>query len=484
MTPIARETLKSFLRVNYSDLLKELACLTITPLQVTDPQGEVLVAGLHGQQDDSAKPANSAERLDQVPIKMNGETYGFVTFPSDQAQCRTVVESLASQIGRHYSTVCDLDHMTSQLSDSFDEINLLYRFSEILHPDRNISSTFRNLMRETAELLEGRILVLHDAQKGHFEWSNATGSEFNAMQQWLSEHPPKFASVFERLIEGRAKGPLAARVPGSLDTPHGPAHYTLSPVRTHEELSGFVAIVRGESEPPFETGELRLLECLAEELSSATTARHLYQELQDMLFNTVKSLVAAVDAKDEYTRGHSERVYQLSILLGEQLELGADDQRSLSWAALLHDVGKIAIGREILNKPGRLTNEEFAVIKTHPERGVRVLEPIPQLQKILPVIMHHHERYDGNGYPAGLEAEDIPLASRIIAVADTFDAMASSRAYRPAQDLEVVLDEIKRCTGTQFDPHVAEAFLELAKSGKIAEIMACQTEEGGDQKAA
>jgi HD-GYP domain-containing protein (c-di-GMP phosphodiesterase class II) len=189
-----------------------------------------------------------------------------------------------------------------------------------------------------------------------------------------------------------------------------------------------------------------------------------------MLFHTVRGLVAAIDAKDEYTRGHSERVHHVSILIAKRLGLSAEEIRRVSWAAMLHDVGKIAIGRSILHKPGKLTDDEYETIKTHPVRGCRVLEPIPQLREILPGIRHHHERWDGRGYPDGLRGEEIPLTSRIIAIADTFDAIVSTRAYREARSLEFALEEIGRNAGIQFDAQIVPVFLALAAENAFAAL--------------
>lgn len=469
---------REFTETHYAGWVAELSRTVHSPLWIEDADGVVIVPpevtdGPAGEHDDATSTAA------RYPIQAGDTIYGRVAHPvvdpaadaGAGAGPETVARNLAEQIGRHFVSVIDLDRMTGQLADSFDEINLLYRFSKILRPDASILTTFRNLMAETADLLAGRILILLEARKQHFEWAVAGGAELNPAQEWLIGNRGELEALFATVAGSSSRDGLPSRIPGGFDSPHGEIKYVISPVRTGDELTGYVGLFRKDTEIFFETGELRLLECLSEELSSATTSRHLYQELQDMLFNTVKSLVAAVDAKDEYTRGHSERVYEVAIMLGERIGLDTAELRDLSWAALLHDVGKIAIGRDILNKPSRLSNDEFAVIKTHPDRGVRVLEPIPQLQHILPAIRHHHERFDGHGYPQGLKGMEIPLASRILAVADTFDAMASSRAYRPAQDLEVVLAEIRRCSGSQFDPEMVTAFLELAEEGALDEIV-------------
>ncbi|MDI6871621.1 MAG: diguanylate cyclase [Bacillota bacterium] len=180
------------------------------------------------------------------------------------------------------------------------------------------------------------------------------------------------------------------------------------------------------------------------------------------LLNTLQTLITVINARDRYTYGHSERVMRYALLIGQQLGLKPEDLRLLRYAAFLHDIGKIEIGRDILNKRGPLTEEERNIIKHHTLYGVQIIEPIHSLEKILRIVLHHHERFDGRGYPAGLAGEDIPLLARVLAVADAFDAMRSHRPYREAMSLEQALEEIRRGRGSQFDPVVAEAFLAAA----------------------
>jgi len=170
-------------------------------------------------------------------------------------------------------------------------------------------------------------------------------------------------------------------------------------------------------------------------------------------------LVFAIEAKDIYTRGHSERVNRYAMLTADRLQLDKAEKNVLNWASILHDIGKIGVPGSILNKPARLTEEEFDVIKRHSKKGHDILEPLEQLaSSCLPGILHHHERYDGNGYPHGLRGEEIPFLARIIAVADTFDAITSNRAYRSARAAEQALAIVEEVAGTQLDPKVVKAF--------------------------
>ncbi len=197
-----------------------------------------------------------------------------------------------------------------------------------------------------------------------------------------------------------------------------------------------------------------------------------YEKLEKAYLDSIETLRYTVEAKDPYTRGHSDRVAEYSVLIGEKLGLNETDIQTLRIGGLFHDIGKIGIPDSILLKEAKLTDDEYSQIKNHPTIGAHILQNATIFQEILPIVKHHHERYDGNGYPGRLKGEEIPYFARIAAVADTFDAMTSKRTYRNAIPLEDVKAEIKRCEGTQFDPNIAEPFLEILNTqyDKIKEI--------------
>ncbi len=181
--------------------------------------------------------------------------------------------------------------------------------------------------------------------------------------------------------------------------------------------------------------------------------------INSMYVRSIDALIKALEAKDYYTRGHSQRVTIYSVAIAREMGLPEEEIEKLRRAAVLHDLGKIGVREVVLNKPGRLTDAEYGEIVRHPEVAMRILEPIPFFQPLLPSILHHHEWFDGRGYPGRLSGDRIPLASRIMAVADTFDAMTSTRAYRKALPVAEANAEIRRCAGTQFDPEIVPFFL-------------------------
>lgn len=185
------------------------------------------------------------------------------------------------------------------------------------------------------------------------------------------------------------------------------------------------------------------------------------KDLKELFYKTIKSIASALDAKDPYTHGHSLRVTLYAIILARELHIPATDLEAIETAGLLHDIGKIAIPESILCKPGKLTDDEFAIMKSHPVNSEKLIASIKKLHEISPGVKHHHERWDGRGYPDHLAGEDIPYSARIIAIADTYDAMTSTRSYRKALPHEVAIDEIQKCAGGQFDPVLAQKFVEI-----------------------
>jgi HD-GYP domain-containing protein (c-di-GMP phosphodiesterase class II) len=189
------------------------------------------------------------------------------------------------------------------------------------------------------------------------------------------------------------------------------------------------------------------------------------KENQELFINSVRTLAAAIDAKDPYTRGHSERVARYSVVLARHMDLSPEEVRVVRLSALLHDVGKIGIDDRILRKPTALTSEEFEIMKTHPAKGALIMGQIPQLKNVIPGIKHHHEKWAGGGYPDGLKGHGIPLIARVVAVADTFDAMTTTRPYQKAMPLTYVITQIMSFAGKSFDPAVIAALDKAWSSG-------------------
>ena len=188
------------------------------------------------------------------------------------------------------------------------------------------------------------------------------------------------------------------------------------------------------------------------------------QKLEKAYMESIETLRYTVEAKDPYTKGHSDRVAQYSVLIGKKMGLSENEQKILMVGGLFHDIGKIGVPDTILRKPDRLTDEEYSEIKNHPSIGAHILAPATIFKDIIPIVKHHHEKYDGTGYPGKLKGEEIPYLARIAAIADTFDAMTSKRSYRDSLPMDVVISEFERCKGTQFDPKLDDVFLDILKN--------------------
>jgi putative nucleotidyltransferase with HDIG domain len=219
----------------------------------------------------------------------------------------------------------------------------------------------------------------------------------------------------------------------------------------------------------FDEKDLELLAAIGNQAGIALQRARLVMDLENLFFSSIRSLVAAIDAKDQYTHGHSERVTAFALMVAKELKLSEHDFEVLRLAGLLHDVGKIGVPEEVLNKPGDLTDEEFEQVKLHPSHGAEIISNIqsPYIPEIVAGVRHHHERWDGTGYPDGLKGEESPLIARLLTLADAFDAMTSDRPYRKGFSIERALQIVRDCAGSQFDPHMSEALCHLHERGEL-----------------
>lgn len=231
------------------------------------------------------------------------------------------------------------------------------------------------------------------------------------------------------------------------------------PLVINRKIIGVIEVLNKLDGSDFDEQDLEIMAPVAATAAMAIENAKLNKLVVDGYKNTIVSLAGAIDAKDPYTRGHSERVTEYTLLGGISLALSTGEMDILEYAAILHDVGKIGVADNILSKPGRLTPDEELAIRQHPLIGAKIIEGVPFLQEARKLIRHHHEKYDGTGYPDGLKGEEIPIGARLIAVADTFDTMTTDRAYRAAQSIDNALDELHRYSGTQFCPVAVKAFV-------------------------
>lgn len=242
------------------------------------------------------------------------------------------------------------------------------------------------------------------------------------------------------------------------------------PVKVREKTVGVLQAIN-KKKGKFNRVELEGFKTLADQVAIAIENAGLYKEMKETFLSTAAAFGDAIEAKDAYTAGHTKRVLEYSLVVGRRLALSQEELDELKLAAALHDIGKIGIEDRILGKPGHLDPEEARIMEGHTVIGARIVENIRPLRGIVPGIRHHHEKYDGNGYPDILKGESIPLIARIISVCDTFDAMTSDRPYRKGLASETALQELRRYSGTQFDPQIVEVFIAAFENGDIEPIL-------------
>ncbi|HVJ16095.1 MAG TPA: HD domain-containing phosphohydrolase [Polyangiaceae bacterium] len=335
----------------------------------------------------------------------------------------------------------------------------LYRVSEAIAASLSLDEVIATVADSALNEVRADVVStwLDDGEGGFFQRINAhattvpEGEELGCLDARAVIDRLKLGFVLEQSARAR-----------ELFSEH-PARHVASllavPLKMRERVVGFIAVISLTASKRFDEGQRKLLSIVASRAAAAIENARLYEDLQATFQQTIQSLARTIDKMDRYTAGHSERVARYAVALARWLGLPEDQIDVVRHSALMHDIGKIGCVMN-LNKPGKLTQDEYEIFKRHPVYGREILDPIKFLGPVIPGVYLHHERWDGRGYPLGLGGNDIPLIARIISVADTYDAMTSDRAYRRALPHEVTINELMRCTGSQFDPDIAGTFTE------------------------
>lgn len=364
----------------------------------------------------------------------------------------------------------EMETLSEKLANGYEELSLLYALSHKLRLATSESALSRLALEWAFEIapVEGLAVQLLPAPIGR-DGTAANPAKPNSAEAWITVGKcPCDAATFSRLVAAEAIDPHAPPLvrnhmveEGRPWAEAGIRSVIVVPVYENDNLFGWLAAFNNRVGGELGTVEARMLGSVAAILGVHCGNHALYRRQAEFLASVVRALTSAIDAKDPYTRGHSDRVARVAVRLAR--ELGVDDETAgmLYMAGLLHDIGKIGIDDQVLRKPGRLTEGEFEHIKLHPQLGHKILLGIQQLAPVLPVVLHHHEQWDGRGYPGGLAQENIPFLARICAVADAYDAMSSDRPYRKGMDPALVDDIFRKGAGKQWDPQVVDAFLRI-----------------------
>lgn len=356
----------------------------------------------------------------------------------------------------------EVEKLSAHLGTTFEEISLIYRLTQNLKLSSNDEELGQRALEWLSEVVPAEAIALllipgnepepaADARTAPVLLTHGTcdltPADFLRLAEGLGLRPNNRPLVVNHLADEE----LGWQFPAV-------GELVIVPVAEGEHLFGWLAAINHTQSGEFGSAEASLLSSVGTMLGIHSGNINLYRQQAELLTGVVRAMSSAIDAKDPYTRGHSDRVARVSVRLAQELGCDAETIKTLYFSGLLHDIGKIGINDEVLRKPGKLTPEEFEHIKQHVIIGYRILADLRKMSHMLPVVLHHHEAWDGSGYPHGLAGEQIPYLARIAAVADSYDAMASDRPYRAGMADEKLDEIIRKGAGQQWDPKVVEAF--------------------------
>ncbi len=357
-----------------------------------------------------------------------------------------------------------IEALNRELLGKVDELNHLNKIMddfEKVNSSRELFSRIVGLALEVTHADEARLFIVSSVQDGPFQvtFASKSGEVSQAVE-------PSVENLVLEIVVDALPLLISDCSGGKRQLPDRIVSAMAVPLKIREKVFGVVVAFVGETLYQFNEKDLYYLSFMAQKAADTAENIALYETISENLFSTLRAFVKAVEARDAYTKEHSNRVAEMAVVIGREMGCSEEELNLLNFAGRLHDIGKIGIRDNILLKPGRLTEEEFEIIKEHPAIGAMIVSQLGLWDRETQIIRHHHERFDGNGYPDRLKGVAIPFLARIMSVADAYDAMASDRAYRKKLDLEQVVTIIKDGSGAQFDPRVVESFLNLVDSGR------------------
>jgi len=399
-----------------------------------------------------------------------------LSLPAGAALLDTLASLALDQSLRHSDACQELEDLTHSLSQSYEEITLLHRISDGMKLTQKPQTFFADICEHIRDVVQTqKILILwneSDSISGIPQVVQTTGEPVLSGEELLLlwSRTRAETSLPAGILRDSAAGNAS-----SWDWPESIRSLVSIPLRRNDKTFGALAALNTLEKPDFDSIDTKLLISVSNELAVYLDNFRLYGDLQDLMVGSLRALTRSIDAKDPYTCGHSERVAMIARSLAQQMHLSAEQVHEIYLAGLLHDVGKIGVSEQVLRKPGKLLPDEFQQIQKHPQVGANILMGLKPMSEVTRAVLTHHERYDGKGYPSGLKGKTIPLAGRIVKLADSFDAMISARVYRQALPLAAVLAEIRTFSGTHFDPAIAEAFLGMDIPKLLGELEAIQS---------
>ncbi|HVA50034.1 MAG TPA: HD domain-containing phosphohydrolase [Pirellulales bacterium] len=443
-------------------------CLLLAiPLFSSGEATEVAVGAFLSRPADECDAAGVADLLGTTPAAARAWMTRQSPADADMLERFATVacEKLAGD-DRNEQLESEVEKLSAHLGATFEEISLLYRLTHNLKLSSNDEDLGQRALEWLAEVVPADAFALQLIGSADSD-PLATSSRTEPLLLTFGEcelTADDFALLVDELGLQATTRPVVVnhvqlesfgwRFPGVRE-------FVIVPLAEGERLFGWLAVFNHSCGHEFGTAEASLLSSVGTMLGIHSANIDLYRQQAELLAGVVKAMTSAIDAKDPYTCGHSDRVARVAVRLAQELGCDGETVKTIYFSGLLHDIGKIGINEEVLRKPGKLTEAEFEHIKQHTVIGHRILADLRKMSHMLPIVLHHHEAWDGSGYPHGLAGTDIPYLARIVAVADSYDAMSSDRPYRPGMEDNKLDGIIRSGAGKQWDPDVVEAFFRV-----------------------
>jgi len=450
-----------------ANLLLQLAQKIRLPLFLYDLEDHLIASsdgGCFGAEQETPAPDSYKARITHMNMPI-----GYVASTATGQHIEPVLILAAQNLETSLKLEAEIQDMASEIVHVYDELSTIYSLSRRLGSAIDIDELCQRAIEECRNVLQAEtvVIMLMDNKSSALVKMACSGNCGKFVDrlpvQNINGLPDEFFTRTNALlINSIQASPL-------LKEQHGQSLLCI-PLISDDRNIGLIIVTDRTGDGEFRSQDLKQMDAISSEIAVAIKKAQLYEQINRMFIHTVEALASAIDAKDPYTYGHSRRVADYTNIICHELGLSRKDTKAIELASILHDIGKIGTPEIILQKPHQLMPDEFDKIREHPVMGAQILCAIEELKDVIDGIRHHHERYDGNGYPDRFMSTEIPFQARVIAVADSFDAMTSNRPYRKSMNAETAISIMEDCSGSQFDPHIFSAFKSAALRGTLKDI--------------